>query len=78
MTSAPAKALRLSGKGIIAPGMDADICVFAPEDIREMGTYDRPRQPVRGMDTVLVAGQVAWERGHVTVCRAGKVVKRNA
>ena len=78
MTSAPAKALRLQGKGVIAPGMDADICVFAPEDVREMGTYTQPRQLAQGMDTVLVAGRVAWEQGQRTSCRAGKVVKRDA
>ena len=78
MTSAPAKALRLRGKGIIAPGMDADLCVFSPENVEEMGTYTQPKQLAQGMDTVLVAGQVAWERGQMTACRAGKVVKRDA
>ena len=78
MTSAPAKALRLQGKGVIAPGMDADLCVFTPEKVREMGTYTHPRQLAQGVDTVLVAGQIAWEQGRMTACRAGKVVKRDA
>lgn len=78
MTSVPARALRLRGKGLIAPGMDADLCVFSPENVREMTTYTDPRQLSRGMDTVLVGGQVAWEQGQMTSCRAGKAVKRDA
>ena len=77
MTSLPARALHLRGKGIIAPGMDADLCIFAPENIRERGTYEDPCRCAEGMELVLVGGEIALENGKMTARRAGKAVKRN-
>ena len=58
MTSVPADALRLRGKGRIAPGMDADLCVFDPENLRSGADYVRPEVLSSGFDCVLVGGEV--------------------
>ena len=42
LTQAPAQALRLAGKGVIAVGADADLCVFDPAALTERGTYQDP------------------------------------
>ena len=76
MTSAPAKALRLRGKGQIAPGMDADLCVFDPAEIHETCTYTEPRRTAEGMAYVLVNGKIALQDGKITAERAGRVIKR--
>ena len=76
MTAAPAKALRLRGKGQIAPGMDADLCVFDPAEIHETCTYTEPRRTAEGMAYVLVDGKIALQDGKITAERAGRVIKR--
>ncbi len=58
MTSAPAEALRLKGKGRLAVGMDGDINIFSPENIRENGSYSSPDRLASGMDYVLLGGRV--------------------
>lgn len=58
MTSIPADALRLKGKGRIAPGMDADICVFGPENLRANADYAEPEVLSSGFDYVLVGGKI--------------------
>ncbi len=76
MTSAPAEALRLSGKGKIAVGMDADLCVFDPVRIHERATYTDPCRPAEGMHYVLVGGKIALQEGKPTGVNAGTVLKR--
>jgi N-acyl-D-glutamate deacylase len=43
-------------KGRLQEGMDADIVVFDPETISDVGTYEKPNQPAVGVQTVLVNG----------------------
>lgn len=44
-------------KGVIAAGMDADLLLFSPENVREHGTYARPNLPATGFDEVFVLGE---------------------
>ena len=76
MTDAPAKALRLRGKGRIAVGMDADICVFDPEAISETATYTDPQRLAEGMTYVFVGGKIALQDEKMTEERAGTVIRR--
>lgn len=75
MTLSPAKALRLKGKGVLTPGADADINVFALKELHEAGTYTDPCREAEGMDTVIVGGGVALEKGALT-SGFGRVVRR--
>ena len=68
--------LRLSGKGLIAPGMDADIDVFTLEGLHEAGTYQQPRQLAQGMEHVFVAGEPAILHGKRRPSFCGKVLER--
>ena len=76
VTSLPAARLRLSGKGRLQPGMDADINVFALEGLREAGTYQQPRQLAQGMEHVFVAGEPAILHGKRRPSFCGKVLER--
>ncbi len=76
MTSVPAAALRLPGKGIIAPGMDADLCVFDPKAIHEGGDYQNPHRYAEGMDYVLVDGVPAIAEGRFAAMDRGRVLRR--
>ncbi len=74
LTQAPAQALHLTGKGVVAVGADADICVFDPAALRERGTYQAPCRTAQGMTAVLVAGKRAVADGAVTGVKAGRIV----
>ena len=76
LTGAPAAALRLRGKGVLAQGADADVCVFDPEKLHERGTYQLPRQTAEGMTLVLVDGQAAVRDGQLTGVMAGRAIRR--
>ena len=76
MTSLPASRLRLTGKGILQPGADADICVFDPQALHERGTYTDPAREAAGMDYVFVGGRPAIARGEWTKERVGRVLRR--
>ena len=76
LTQAPAQALRLAGKGVIAVGADADLCVFDPAALTERGTYQDPCQTALGMDAVLVAGRLAVKNGELTGVKAGTLIRK--
>ena len=56
---------QMKKKGRIQVGMDADIVVFDPETIRDVGTYEEPNQPAVGVQTVLVNGELIVARGEL-------------
>ena len=76
MTGNPAQALRLRRKGVLAPGMDADLCLFDLAKLHEAGTYADPAQFARGMDWVIVGGEAAIAEGRRTGSRGGAVLRR--
>ena len=77
MTALPAKALHLRSKGTIAVGMDADLCVFDPAQLRENGDYQHPCRMASGLDAVLVAGEAAVIHDTYTGAQAGTVIRRD-
>ena len=76
MTGRPAAVLGMKDRGVLTPGAQADINVFAPEDRREPGTYQDPCRMAEGLDTVLVAGQPVIDGGQYTGVMAGQIVRR--
>ena len=57
MTSRPATRVRLQDRGILRPGMAADITVFDPETIRDVATFEEPNRYSVGVRHVLVNGR---------------------
>ena len=74
-TSLPAKAMGLKTKGLLKVGMDADIAVFRPQDLREQATYLDPRRLSTGMEYVFVAGEAAIWQGNRTQSTGGRVLR---
>jgi len=74
MTSLPAWRLGLRDRGILRPGMKADIAVFDPARVRDKATYENPHQYAEGFAEVIVNGQVIFERGAMTAARPGRVL----
>ena len=56
MTSFPATAMGLAGRGVLADGMAADIVVFDPLTVRATATYEAPRSAPVGISHVVVNG----------------------
>ncbi|MFC4540517.1 amidohydrolase family protein [Halosolutus amylolyticus] len=75
MTSQPARAMGLQRKGIVRPGMDADLVVFDPEAVESPATYERPKQHPKGIYHVLVNGEFAVRDGETTGAMPGEVLR---
>jgi N-acyl-D-amino-acid deacylase len=76
MTSLPAQRLGLQDRGILRTGFKADMVIFDPETIGEVGTYADPRRFPTGIQAVVVNGAVAVENGELTGARRGEVLRR--
>ncbi len=74
MTSLPANRLRLTDRGLLRPGIKADIVVFDPSTVRDTATYTQPHQYAEGFSCVIVNGQVVFENGEMTAARPGRVL----
>jgi N-acyl-D-amino-acid deacylase len=74
MTSLPAQRVGLVDRGIVRPGMKADLVIFDPDRVRDLATYDNPHQFAVGYHSVIVNGQVVFENGAMTAARPGTVL----
>ncbi len=55
-TSLPARVLRLPDRGLLRPGMAADVTCFDPAAVRDTATYEEPRSLPEGIPHVIVNG----------------------
>jgi N-acyl-D-amino-acid deacylase len=79
MTSLPAQRLSLLDRGLLAPGMWADIAVFDPETVIDRAEFVPPEATMRypeGVDHLLVNGVVTLRDGEHTGALAGRVLRR--
>ena len=72
MTSLAAQRVGLADRGLLRPGMAADITVFDPETVNDRATFEKPHQPSVGITYVLVNGQIVLRRGEITSTRPGR------
>lgn len=72
MTSLPAQRVGLLDRGILRPGMAADIAVFDARTIIDRATFEDPHQLSEGMLYVLVNGELVLDGGEITDARPGK------
>ncbi|HEY2025364.1 MAG TPA: D-aminoacylase [Gemmatimonadaceae bacterium] len=75
MTSAVAERLLIGDRGILRPGMYADVVVFDPERIQELSTYERPNQLSVGVSEVFVNGVEVVRDGRHTGAKPGRIVR---
>jgi N-acyl-D-amino-acid deacylase len=74
MTAFPAARLGLSDRGILRPGMKADLAVFDPATVRDTATFQNPHQYAEGFSWVLVNGAVVFDGTRMTDARPGRVL----
>jgi dihydroorotase/N-acyl-D-amino-acid deacylase len=74
MTSLPAQRLGLLDRGVLRPGLRADVAVFDPAHVRDAATYEKPHQYAEGFSYVIVNGQIVFDVGAIGSARPGRVV----
>jgi N-acyl-D-amino-acid deacylase len=73
-TGRPAQLMGLRDRGTLAAGNWADITVFDPETVAETATYVEPMQKPRGIEYVIVNGQIVLRDGRITDARPGRAL----
>ncbi len=74
MTRSPRSGCGLADRGVLRPGMKADVVLFDPARVRDAATFERPHQYAEGVSLVIVNGQVVYEDGAMTAARPGVVL----
>jgi N-acyl-D-aspartate/D-glutamate deacylase len=69
MTAMPAGRLGLKDRGLLRPGLRADMLIFDEERFRDQADYLTPAALATGLDYALVGGKIAF--------REGKLLERN-
>jgi len=72
MTSLPASRVGLADRGIVRPGMAADLVAFDPARVRDASTYEDPLRYSEGIPYVAVNGQLVVDEGRITAARPGR------
>jgi N-acyl-D-amino-acid deacylase len=75
MTSLPAQRLGFADRGLLRPGMAADVVCFDPETVRDTATYEEPRRIPVGIPYVIVNGRVVVDDGRHTGELAGRALR---
>ena len=74
MTGMPAAKFGLRDRGVLRPGMAADVVVFDPDTIQDNASFDKPAVYPAGIGHVLVNGTVAVDAGRLAGTRTGQVL----
>ena len=72
MTSLAAQRVGLNDRGLLKPGMFADITVFDPATVIDRSTYENPAQISTGINYVFVNGVAVLDGGRVTAALPGR------
>jgi N-acyl-D-aspartate/D-glutamate deacylase len=76
MTYLPAHRLGLLDRGLLRPGMMADITIFDMEQVNDLATYTNPEVYPSGIEAVLVNGVVVLRQGTFTGEFPGQPLRR--
>ncbi len=76
MTSLSASNVGISDRGIIRPGLAADLVLFDPKSVGDRATIKDPHAPSTGIKTVWVNGEIVFDDGRTTGGHPGRVLRR--
>jgi N-acyl-D-amino-acid deacylase len=76
MSSLAAHRLGLEDRGLIAPGMAADLLLFDPDVVQDQATFADPLHYSTGIDYVFVNGVPVIDDGAFRDVRPGKLLRR--
>ena len=75
MTSLAAQRVGINDRGLLKPGMYADITVFDPAVIIDHATFEQPSQLATGVSYVFVNGVAVLDGGQVTNALPGRALR---
>ena len=78
MTSLPAQTVGLWDRGLLRPGLAADIVIFNDKTISDRSSYEQPKQYANGVDYVLVNGHLVIEKGRHNGAKPGRILRHNS
>ncbi len=78
ITSNPAKKFGFENRGVLQTGYNADIVIFDEANVIDQATFEQPHQYSRGIEYVLVNGQVVVNREEHTGNLPGQVLRKKA
>lgn len=74
-TSRPAARLGIGDRGLLKPGMKADITIFDPATVSDVSTFVDPTHYSLGIPHVLVNGKAVVAGGKITAERPGQTIR---
>jgi N-acyl-D-aspartate/D-glutamate deacylase len=74
MTSANAAKIKAYDRGLLRPGLAADVTVFDAAKIIDRATFENPLQYSEGVEYLIVNGQIVLDRGRHTHARPGVIL----
>lgn len=74
MTSLSAQITGLADRGLLRPGMAADIAIFDPKTVADKATFEDPARYPVGIPYVIVNGVVVIDQGRHTGAKPGRVL----
>lgn len=74
-TSRPAARLGIADRGLLKPGLKADITIFNPDTIRDVSTFVDPTHYSEGIAHVFVNGARVVADGKITAERPGQPIR---
>jgi N-acyl-D-amino-acid deacylase len=75
MTGLTAAKFGLADRGTLKEGNHADITVFDPATVIDAADFQRSTEPAKGIEAVIVGGEVVWRDGIATGKRPGKLLR---
>ena len=75
MTGLPAETYRLSGKGFLKEGYDADLVLLNHKTVTDKSDYKNAALPPDGIEYVILGGRIAIHKNRYTGDARGQVVK---
>ncbi|MEA2765804.1 MAG: N-acyl-D-amino-acid deacylase [Gemmatimonadaceae bacterium] len=75
MTSLAAQRVGINDRGLLKPGMYADITVFDPTTIIDRATFEAPSQLSTGVSYVFVNGTPVVDNGRLTTALPGRALR---
>jgi N-acyl-D-amino-acid deacylase len=75
MTSLPGQSFGFWERGLLRPGMAADLVIFDGKTVIDRATFQEPRQYPVGIDYVIVNGRVVIEKGNHNGAKPGRILR---
>jgi len=78
MTGFPAAKFGFRDRGLLREGFAADLVLFDPKTVIDVGSYEDPKHPPKGIAQVFVNGIPVVEDARHTGARPGRVLRRSS